>query len=44
VWPLVESGAIKVVVEAEMPIERAAQAHRILEAGNHIGKVLLTVG
>jgi putative PIG3 family NAD(P)H quinone oxidoreductase len=44
VWPLVEAGAIKVVVEAEVPIERAAQAHRILEAGNHIGKVLLIVG
>ncbi len=44
VWPLIEARAIKVVIQAEVPIERAAEAHQILEAGNHIGKVLLTVG
>jgi len=43
VWPLVESGAITPVIEAEVPMRDAAQAHRILEAGEHIGKVLLTV-
>ncbi len=42
VWPAVESGAVRVVVEAEIPMPDAAAAHRILEAGNHIGKVLLT--
>ena len=44
VWPLVEAGAVKVVIEAEVPMESAAEAHRILEAGDHIGKVLLTFG
>lgn len=44
VWPLVESGAIVPVIEAEVPMSDAAQAHRILEAGHHIGKVLLAVG
>jgi putative PIG3 family NAD(P)H quinone oxidoreductase len=44
VWPLIEAGPIKVVIEAEVPMERAAEAHRILEDGNHIGKVLLTPG
>jgi putative PIG3 family NAD(P)H quinone oxidoreductase len=44
VWPLVEAGAVKVVIEAEVPMESAAEAHRILEAGDHVGKVLLTVG
>jgi len=41
VWPLVESGAIAPVIEAEVPMAQAAQAHRILEAGGHVGKVLL---
>jgi putative PIG3 family NAD(P)H quinone oxidoreductase len=43
VWPLVESGAIRVIVEAEAPMSRAADAHRLLEAGGHVGKVLLTL-
>jgi NADPH:quinone reductase-like Zn-dependent oxidoreductase len=43
VWPLVEAGAIGPVIEAEVPMRDAAQAHRILEAGEHVGKVLLTV-
>jgi putative PIG3 family NAD(P)H quinone oxidoreductase len=43
VWPLVESGEIVPVIDAEVPMPDAAQAHRILEAGHHIGKVLLTL-
>jgi putative PIG3 family NAD(P)H quinone oxidoreductase len=43
VWPLVESGAIKVVVQAEVPMPDAAVAHRIMEAGDHVGKILLTL-
>ena len=43
VWPLVESGAIGVVVQAEVPMADAAEAHRIMEAGNHVGKILLTL-
>ena len=43
VWPLVESGAIGVVVQAEVPMPDAAEAHRIMEAGNHVGKILLTL-
>jgi putative PIG3 family NAD(P)H quinone oxidoreductase len=43
VWPLIESGAIRVVVQAEVPMADAAEAHRIMEAGNHVGKILLTV-
>lgn len=41
VWPLVEAGDIQPVIEAEVPMPEAARAHRILEAGNHVGKVLL---
>ena len=43
VWPLVESGAIKVVVHAEVPMPQAAEAHRLIEGGSHVGKVLLTL-
>jgi putative PIG3 family NAD(P)H quinone oxidoreductase len=42
VWPLVAAGAIKPVVHAEVPMADAAQAHRLLEQGEHIGKILLT--
>jgi len=41
VWPLIEAGAIKPVIEATVPLRDAARAHRILEEGHHIGKVLL---
>ncbi len=44
VWPLLESGAVRPMVYATYPLERAADAHRVLESGTHIGKVVLTVG
>jgi putative PIG3 family NAD(P)H quinone oxidoreductase len=43
VWPLVESGAIKPVIDRRLPMAQAAEAHRIVEASDHVGKVLLTV-
>ncbi|ETK34880.1 NAD(P)H-quinone oxidoreductase [Microbispora sp. ATCC PTA-5024] len=42
VWPLVAAGAVRPVVHATVPMEDAAQAHRLLEQGEHIGKILLT--
>jgi putative PIG3 family NAD(P)H quinone oxidoreductase len=41
VWPLVESGAINPIVYRRIPMADAAEAHRIVEASEHIGKVLL---
>ena len=41
VWPLVSSGRIRPVIEAILPLAEAAQAHRLMEAGNHVGKILL---
>jgi putative PIG3 family NAD(P)H quinone oxidoreductase len=43
VWPLFENGTIKPVIHAEFPLERAADAHRMMEASEHIGKIVLTV-
>jgi len=41
VWPLVASGAVRPVVHARLPFERAADAHRLLETGEAFGKVVL---
>ena len=41
VWPLVSAGTLVPVIDRTVPMPEAAEAHRILEAGDHIGKVLL---
>jgi len=41
VWPLLESGRVKVLVDRVFPLEQTAEAHRYLESGAHIGKVIL---
>ena len=41
VWPWVASGKVKAVVDATFPLADAAKAHAHLEAGAHVGKVLL---
>ena len=43
VWPWVASGAVRPRVEATFPLEKAALAHLRLEAGDHVGKIVLTV-
>ena len=43
VWPLLESGAVKPVIFQTFPLADAAGAHRVLEAGAHIGKLVLIV-
>lgn len=42
VWPLVGSGAVRPIVHATLPLDRAAEAHGLLEESSHSGKVLLT--
>jgi NADPH2:quinone reductase len=44
IWPLYESGKIRPLIHAVFPLERAADAHREMEGGNHIGKIVLTIG
>jgi NADPH2:quinone reductase len=42
VWPLIERGRIKPVIHQVFPAEQAAAAHAMMEAGEHIGKLMLT--
>jgi putative PIG3 family NAD(P)H quinone oxidoreductase len=43
VWPLFESGAIRPVIHATFPLRAAADAHRVMDASTHIGKLVLIV-
>jgi NADPH2:quinone reductase len=43
VWPLLASRAVAPIVHATLPLAQAAEAHRMLEAGEVIGKVVLVV-
>lgn len=42
VWPLIEAGRIRPIVDRVLPLASAAEAHRVLDAGEHFGKVVLT--
>ncbi len=44
VWPALSSGQVRPVVDRVLPWTEAAEGHRVLEAGDNIGKVLLQVG
>jgi putative PIG3 family NAD(P)H quinone oxidoreductase len=44
VWPLIERGVFRPIVDKTFPLAQAADAHAYLEAGDHVGKVVLTVG
>jgi len=43
VWPLLESGQVRVLVHATFPLARAADAHQLMESSTHIGKLMLLV-
>ncbi len=43
VWPLVAAGRIRPVIDATVPLAEAARAHAMLEDGQHVGKILLTI-
>jgi len=41
VWPLMDSGTIRPIIHQTFPLEKAADAHQLMESSNHIGKILL---
>lgn len=43
VWPLLDAGRIRPVIHAQFPLQDAGRAHELMEAGGHIGKIVLTV-
>lgn len=43
VWPMIADGRVRPIIGARFPIAEAAEAHRVLAAGETFGKVLLTV-
>ena len=44
VWPYVEGGRLKPVIDSSFPLTEAAAAHARMEAGEHVGKIVLEVG
>jgi NADPH:quinone reductase len=41
-WPWIASGAVRLPIQATYPLEHASAAHLALEAGGHVGKIVLT--
>lgn len=44
VWPLIEAGKVKPVMDQSFPLEKASEAHARMETSAHIGKIMLSVG
>ncbi|MCX5087618.1 NAD(P)H-quinone oxidoreductase [Streptomyces sp. NBC_00365] len=44
VWPMIENGSVQLVADQTLPMAEAAEAHRLMEAGGHVGKILLVNG
>jgi putative PIG3 family NAD(P)H quinone oxidoreductase len=44
VWPLLDRGVVKPVIDRVLPLSRAADAHRRMESSEHVGKIVLAAG
>jgi putative PIG3 family NAD(P)H quinone oxidoreductase len=44
VWPLVADGTVRPIVHDTLPLDRVADAHRLMEDSSHTGKIVLTAG
>ncbi|WP_106396666.1 NAD(P)H-quinone oxidoreductase [Actinocorallia populi] len=44
VWPLLEAGTVRPVIDRVLPMPQAGEAHRIMESSGHFGKILLKTG
>ena len=44
VWPYVEGGRLKPIIDSTFPLSRAAEAHARMESGEHVGKIVLEIG
>lgn len=43
VWPAIESGEVHPVIDRTVPMAQASEAHRVMESGEHVGKIVLTL-
>ncbi|SDE62122.1 NAD(P)H-quinone oxidoreductase [Rhodospira trueperi] len=43
VWPLLEAGTVAPVIHATLPLDKAAEAHVLMESSAHTGKIVLTI-
>ena len=43
IWPHIENGEIRPVIAATFALQKAAQAHKLMESSRHIGKIVLTL-
>lgn len=43
VWPAIEAGDVRPVIDRVLPLADVAEAHRVMEASTHVGKILLAV-
>jgi NADPH:quinone reductase-like Zn-dependent oxidoreductase len=41
IWPLITAGKLKPVIDSTFPLKEAAEAHRRIDAPDHIGKIVL---
>jgi NADPH:quinone reductase-like Zn-dependent oxidoreductase len=41
VWPMIEAGTVRPIVDTVLPLEQAGDAHRLMDESGHIGKILL---
>jgi NADPH2:quinone reductase len=44
VWPLLAKRAVQPIIHAVLPLDQAAEAHRLMESSRHIGKIILETG
>ena len=44
VWPFVHDGRLRPVIDSVFPLAQAAKAHARMDSGDHVGKIVLTVG
>jgi NADPH2:quinone reductase len=44
VWPFVAAGTLRPVIDTVFPFDRAPDAHRLMESGDHVGKIVLEIG
>ncbi|HME83003.1 MAG TPA: zinc-binding dehydrogenase, partial [Roseiarcus sp.] len=42
VWPLVESGNCRPIIDSVFPLAKVAEAHARIESADHVGKIVLT--